>query len=493
MSKKLAKLRPIKKQLDDISKILDNIKLLRELGEYKDAIEKIESLNIEQIDKMYKNGHLDLYFKYYDELLSNMWYSYDNEKKLLTYNKFRNFYNNVKSDDKLCNMVKNHIYRLYTNLTYYLSDISFFDSEINTDKTIVILCYQNNNFYWDDTTKCLNGSEEAVVYISDELVKLGYRVIIFGNPNSDNIKRLPYSNPQYVNANEFNNYVTIYNKNNRLIDNLIIWRQFDKNDLSKYSKKTYLWIHDIVYKNNLNMYNLRGITGILWLSDFHRMDAESKCPYLRIFESNEYKIYGNGVLESQFSLSNTITKKPFSCIYASNYVRGLEILLDIWPDVKKEIPEASLNIYYGWNTWCNVSNDWLTSMKNKIKELELLDVKEHGSIDHINLAKKFTESEFWLYPCTYPETFCITALKAQLAGAIPIYHNYAALNDTVAYGYNVDNIKDYKDTVIHAMKESKEKNNEMIEMRKNMRDWVLKKYTWGVVAKRWDNEFTKLI
>ena len=44
------------------------------------------------------------------------------------------------------------------------------------------------------------GSEEAVIYIAKELARLGYRVIIFGNPPHHSIHSSPQANPRFVDA-----------------------------------------------------------------------------------------------------------------------------------------------------------------------------------------------------------------------------------------------------------------------------------------------------
>lgn len=43
-----------------------------------------------------------------------------------------------------------------------------------------------------------------------------------------------------------------------------------------------------------------------------------------------------------------------------------------------------------------------------------------GMVDHEILAQGFASSGFILYPTTFPETGCITLMKAQAMGAIPI-------------------------------------------------------------------------
>ncbi|GEM_PF-3203804 len=41
------------------------------------------------------------------------------------------------------------------------------------------------------------------------------------------------------------------------------------------------------------------------------------------------------------------------------------------------------------------------------------------------------EASLWTYPCNRLETYCISAIKAQAAGAIPVVNRHSALNETV--------------------------------------------------------------
>src|SRR5690606_11836935 len=56
--------------------------------------------------------------------------------------------------------------------------------------------------------------------------------------------------------------------------------------------------------------------------------------------------------------SSDVTRDKYKLIYASDYFRGLEQMLKYgWPIIKKEIPEARLDIYYGWTFFNLVSKD----------------------------------------------------------------------------------------------------------------------------------------
>ena len=129
----------------------------------------------------------------------------------------------------------------------------------------------------------------------------------------------------------------------------------------------------------------------------------------------------------------------------------------------------------------------LNNIRRMLVELKNSGVAEHGSVDHITLAGKFAESEYWLYPCTFPETFCITALKAQMSGCIPVYFNYAALRETVFYGYacnDLFNIQAYSELVLKAL--TGDYQQQLLEFKwLEKKEYILKNYTWDAIADKW--------
>lgn len=163
---------------------------------------------------------------------------------------------------------------------------------------------------------------------------------------------------------------------------------------------------------------------------------------------------------------NKINKRPFSVGYFSAYYRGLECLLDMWLKIKEEIPEATLDIYYGWESWLALQgeDDFYIRMEKKFALLKDYGVTVHGRVSHIELAKAMKEIQVWAYPTEFSEIHCITALKAQEAGCYPVTTNVAALAETVQCGTIIKTKKIYTDeykqeqfiaAVIEALKEKK--------------------------------------
>lgn len=140
-------------------------------------------------------------------------------------------------------------------------------------------------------------------------------------------------------------------------------------------------------------------------------------------------------------------KKPNSVGYFSAYYRGLETLLDIWGDIRKQVPTATLDVYYGWESWLAIQGEdaFYEQMEKKFEEMKDQGVTVHGRVGHKDLIKAMQSIQVWAYPTEFPEIHCITALKAQEAGCYPVTTNVAALNETVQSGVKIRNQRIYSD------------------------------------------------
>ena len=140
-------------------------------------------------------------------------------------------------------------------------------------------------------------------------------------------------------------------------------------------------------------------------------------------------------------------KKTNSVGYFSAYYRGLECLLKMWPAIRQEVPDATLDVYYGWESWVALEgeNEFYHRMEALFDELKDDGVTVHGRVSHKELAKAMKEIQVWAYPTEFPEIHCITALKAQEAGCYPVVTNVAALDETVKSGIKIKTQRIYSD------------------------------------------------
>lgn len=334
--------------------------------------------------------------------------------------------------------------------------------------------------HWDPDSigSGIGGSEEAAIYMSKELASLGYRVLVFTNPLPSSPHSKEDANPRYISRD------CCWPTD---LDVAIAWRWPEIGSFLKQkriAKRAYFWPHDALCEPAPS----DGFDGVLWLSEWQRRQFSSISPHFFRFRA----VFGNGIDPAQFQPVQE-RENPYSCIYGSNYGRGLMLLLFLWPQIKKEFPKATLDIYYGWQPWTALDPDVQLMMKKNIASLP--DVREHGMVGHEELNRAYAKASFWTYPCIAGETFCITALRAQLSGAVPVILEGSALGETVRHGFIckktvqenlvVDGANYF--LILQEALSSAEKIS--LAKRRRMGKFILKEYTWKIIATRWQQLF----
>ena len=364
----------------------------------------------------------------------------------------------------------------YNYLAYCLEYIT---PDLPKKKRICIYCGGQQGMRWDpySVKKGIAGSEEAVIYASKILANKGFEVSIYATPPDNSLYSVPNSNPRYIMASEFCNA--------KDFEIMIVWRSqmLNENVFNK-AKYVYYWLHDMGMPDRPFMLP-RNVNGVYFLSDYHR----TTFPQLNNFS---YCVAGNGIQLEHFSPYIGCTRDKHKCIYASNYGRGLLILLYIWEDVRKAIPTATLDIYYGRDTFGVMEPKALQDIIRIIDSLKDKGVREMGKVGHEELARAMSQASVWAYPCNnYAETFCITATKAQAAGMISVCSGNGALSETVddESSFIVDGdyakgetILKYKNTLIDVLKNIDKYNS--LGYRDKARKFA-SHYTWDYVVNCW--------
>src|SRR5262249_55080184 len=84
---------------------------------------------------------------------------------------------------------------------FLLCLIPFTNLQCESKKTIAIFAYKDERVgHWDPDiiNSGIFGSEEAVIYMSQQLAKLGYKVIVLGNPPDGSRYSISESNPRFI-------------------------------------------------------------------------------------------------------------------------------------------------------------------------------------------------------------------------------------------------------------------------------------------------------
>ena len=122
-------------------------------------------------------------------------------------------------------------------------------------------------------------------------------------------------------------------------------------------------------------------------------------------------------------------RDPYRVVYTSSWDRGLEKLIDVWPQVYRAVgPRASLVITYGRGPIGQAYHERLHEM-----QLSMNTELRYNLTDH-DVSVVYASAGVWAYPCAGVELFCTSAVRAQCNGAVPVVIPCMALQDTVKFG-----------------------------------------------------------
>lgn len=143
-------------------------------------------------------------------------------------------------------------------------------------------------------------------------------------------------------------------------------------------------------------------------------------------------------------------KVPKQCLYASSPDRGLDTLLRAWPSVLVSHPDATLIVTYGAQLYDIPGVTYLDATEQEMNEL-------------------YRTSDIWAYPCSGGELYCMTGIKAQAAGCVPVIIPTMALVETVKVGY-IAHKDNYAERLIYALGDNREGYREAL-VKENYPDW----------------------
>lgn len=382
---------------------------------------------------------------------------------------------------------KNNISKLVENLPDYLmGDIRIQEARMMLTKpkkwgpkTIAFYCGRSPEEWADPSVLTgIGGSEEATIYLSREFVKLGYEVTIYNNCGK---LKGTYQGVTYKPYWDFNPRDTF--------EWLIIWRTPLLSALVPNAKKVWVWLHDRPFDDWFTPETINRVDKFVFLSKYQR-DCAPSIPDEKVLLSQN----GLYMADIEKALGST-PRNPYQVIYASSYDRGLDHLLGVWPKIKAAVPEATLKIFYGWNSFDKMrgQDPVAQQFKAKVEQMMQQDGVTHvGRVNQKQLAREMAASSLWVYPTAFWEISCITAMRAQVTGAIPVCTDFAALDETVQHGVKVPGVTEFEivpeevtekiaDEVIALLKDPVRQD----DIRQKMLVWAKEHFDWARVAKQW--------
>lgn len=261
---------------------------------------------------------------------------------------------------------------------------------------------------WDETDvyNGMSGSETWAIEISKQLALHGYEVFLYAIPpvEHDVIENFHFLNFERLKADCMNMRFDFF-----------ISSRFS--DVYQYPylrcDNCYIMAHDNIINTPLYLPSFIGlgkVKGILYLSDWHK-------EYLK-YSHGEYGIENIQFFKVTNGFSNELyndvdlDNKENSMIWSSSLTRGFDsFITDVFEKVVRRHPDFKVYVCSG----TSYDIDIKTKYSNYNDNIVML-----GTISKEELANYQKRSKVWVYPGTFQETFCITAIEQCAAGNVVI-------------------------------------------------------------------------
>lgn len=272
----------------------------------------------------------------------------------------------------------------------------------------------------DIEQKGLGGSETAAIRLAEAMSDQGFIVTVYGEMSTQSAwKQVSFRSHEVFDPMD-KRFMVISSRRPQI---------FDRKINAEYSV---LWVHDTDYGDEITRERMEKVDAIMVLSEWH------KDHWLNTYGWPDATVYvtRNGIEPSYFDTINDNNRQWNRAMYSSSPDRGLDLILEMWPEVRKHVPDAEL--YYCYSDVYDKVADVdpaVGAFRERVRKLaDQEGVFNLGSLDQRTLAKEMGKSNIWLAPSyntlsksPFYETFCIGAVEAAAAGCQLIMSNWGAL------------------------------------------------------------------
>ena len=281
--------------------------------------------------------------------------------------------------------------------------------------------------------RALGGSQSAICYLAEEMAKQGNNISLFNNTAGRTISRgvlcVPIDNNFVTNLQALNPDFIVVSNDSRL--------GMQIKPLLPPETRLIFWpshAHDQAAVQHLQdpIIN-RAWDGFSFVSNWQREQYQkqfgldpSKANVLRNAISPRFE----GLFKKDIPVYTQKGETPVLA-YTSTPFRGLDVLLAVFPIIKRAVPEAKLKVFSSMTVYQNSTEDDgyrdLYEKCNKTNGVEYI-----GSLSQPELAEELKKIHILAYPNTFAETSCIAVMEAMASGCKIVTSDLGALYETTA-------------------------------------------------------------
>lgn len=286
----------------------------------------------------------------------------------------------------------------------------------------------------DITTRGLGGSETAAVRLAEELAAMGYIVTLYGQFEQEGLVG-------DVLLRDFQAFDPT-----EPLDALVALRNAKVFDRRPNARFCALWLEDLPGPNTegLDPDNFANVDRVCAVSRWHKAEIERVYPWI---DPKKVAACRNGIVPGWF-LEEPAPERERRVVFSSSPDRGGDIMLELWPIIREEVPDATLVLTY--SRWYDiVAERYPLAFEHRERMKEMLDQpgvhRVEGGLGQKALANLLRSSMVWAHPSWYSaghmafdETNCIACQEAQMAGCVVVASNWGALTEMVMHGTLID-------------------------------------------------------
>jgi len=179
--------------------------------------------------------------------------------------------------------------------------------------------------------------------------------------------------------------------------------------------------------------------------------------------------------------------------YTSTPFRGLEWLLDVFPEIRRRVGGTRLRVFSSMQVYKLESQQEQAAYGTLYERCRLTDGVEYiGSLPQPRLASQLRDVWALAYPNTFAETSCIAVMEAMAAGCRIITTDLAALPETTAgfarlipAGGHEAYLRQFADQIVEVLSEAAAGPGEAEAFLRRQVDHVNRECNWDLRARQW--------
>lgn len=187
--------------------------------------------------------------------------------------------------------------------------------------------------------------------------------------------------------------------------------------------------------------------------------------------------------------------------YTSTPFRGLDLLIEAFPAIRAQVPEARLRIFSGMSVYQVAPAEEQARFGSLYQRCRRTAGVEYvGSVPQPVLAREMRSVAMLAYPNTFPETSCIAALEAMASGCRIVTSKLGALPETTAGFAELIParqerrafLRQFVERTVAALREMQANPAAVEEALRRQVRYIREHATWDLRAREWGSWLTQI-